>query len=390
MITPHRRSVLGGLCSCSLLGLSGCVTNMADERPMTAGYRPQAHTDEGGLWYMMEKAERDVARSRYRVREAEWNRYLEDIVRRLSPEFHSDMRVYLIRAPYFNATMAPNGMMQVWTGLLLRAKDEAQLAAVIGHEIGHYTQKHSLARMRDARTRADFGLFLGLGLAVAGLGAAGDLANLLLIAGQFAYSREHEREADAIGIQLMTKAGYRPMAASEVWQQLIEEDEADPDRRSPGVLFATHPAPQERMNTLKAQAAVMAGGSSHADRYRARIRSVRFMLLEDEIRLRQYDRTLVLLRRLQAETPNDGELIFFEGEVFRLRDGDDDRKRAIDTYERAIAADGPPPEAWRSLGQVQHKENQAAAAQRSFRQYLDLKPDADDRAIIQSYLKEAV
>ncbi|WP_341703474.1 M48 family metalloprotease [Ferrovibrio sp.] len=390
MIAPHRRSVLGGLCSCGLLGLGGCVTNMANEAPMTAGYRPQSDTDEGGLWYIVDRVERNVERSRYRVRDPDWNTYLTDIVRRLSPDLHADMRVYLLRAPYFNASMAPNGMMQVNSGLLLRAKDEAQLAAVIGHEIGHYTQKHGLARMRDAKARADVGIFLSMGLALAGVGAAGDLANLLLIAGQYSYSREHEREADEIGLQRMAAAGYRPMAASEVWQQLIEEDEADPNRQSPSVLFATHPAQQERMETLKGRAQQISGGDRHADRYRTHISKIRALLLEDELRLRQYDRSLVLLRRLQAETPEDGELIYFEGEVYRLRDGDGDRRLARETYEKALAAGGCPPEAWRALGQIQRKDSQHDAARGSFRRYLELKPEADDRMIIKSYLERSV
>ena len=58
----------------------------------------------------------------------------------------------LVRTPYFNASMAPNGMMQVWSGLLLRVDNEAQLAAVLGHEIGHYLARHSVERLRDEGT----------------------------------------------------------------------------------------------------------------------------------------------------------------------------------------------------------------------------------------------
>src|SRR3546814_3527175 len=75
--------------------------------------------------------------------------YLVEVMQRLSRDFSSDMRVYLMRTPYFNASMAPNGMMTVWSGLLLRVNDEAQLAAILGHEMGHYMQRHTLARMRD-------------------------------------------------------------------------------------------------------------------------------------------------------------------------------------------------------------------------------------------------
>ena len=76
--------------------------------------------------------------------------YVEDIACRLGASHCPDIRVHIVRTPWFNASMAPNGMMQVWSGLLLRADNEAQLAAVLGHEIGHYISRHSVERLRDA------------------------------------------------------------------------------------------------------------------------------------------------------------------------------------------------------------------------------------------------
>src|SRR3546814_13649659 len=108
MIYPHRRRVLGGLCSCTLLGLAGCVTTPS-EGPVTPGYKPAADTDEGGLWYVLNKAEREAQRSRYLIRDQEMHAYLVEVMQRLSRDFSSDMRVYLMRTPYFNASMAPNG-----------------------------------------------------------------------------------------------------------------------------------------------------------------------------------------------------------------------------------------------------------------------------------------
>ena len=56
--------------------------------------------------------------------------------------------------PQFNAMMAPNGMMLVWSGLLLRVENEAQLAAILGHELGHYLERHSVEQLRAAKDRA--------------------------------------------------------------------------------------------------------------------------------------------------------------------------------------------------------------------------------------------
>lgn len=386
MITPHRRSVLGGLCSCAFLGLAGCVTAQpGSEPPMTSGYRPSSSTDEGGLWHVMDRAEGEIKRSRHVIRDEKWQAYLRDIVTRLSADFSSDMRIYVMRTPYFNASMAPNGMMQIWTGLLLRVDNEAELAAVLGHEMGHYMQRHSLAKFRDARARSDMGAIL-----TAGLGPIGSIASLGLAAGHFAFTREQEREADDIGLQLLARAGYTPTSAAEVWQQLIEEAEADPNKKDDNVLFASHPSNDERMNALKAKAEAIGNqGDSHAARYQERLRGIRFMLLEDELRLRQYERSLALLQRLQKEQPGDGELIYFEGEIYRLRNGTDDLKTAEATYERALQASGAPPQAWRSLGLLQRRDGRHDAAGQSFRKYLDLKPDAEDRAIIASYMEKS-
>ena len=98
--------------------------------------------------------------------------------------------------------MAPNGMMVVWTGLLLRAQNEAQLAAVIGHESGHYIKRHSLKSWLDAKARTDLMVLLSIGIGVGGVPAGGNIFNItqLLQAGFMAkHSRDNEREADYIG-----------------------------------------------------------------------------------------------------------------------------------------------------------------------------------------------
>ena len=81
-----------------------------------------------------------------------------------------DVRVYLERTPLFNASMAPNGMMTVWTGLMLRVENEAQLAAVLGHGSATSSSAIPSEQLRDAKSRAAFAQFLGLFGAVGALG----------------------------------------------------------------------------------------------------------------------------------------------------------------------------------------------------------------------------
>ena len=79
MTLLHRRNLLTGLCGCAMLGLSGCVTTMAQDGPMQVGYKPAENTDEGGLWHIVNKAEADTRRSRHLMRDKEWNEYLVGI-----------------------------------------------------------------------------------------------------------------------------------------------------------------------------------------------------------------------------------------------------------------------------------------------------------------------
>ena len=153
---------------------------------MSPGFRPDRGTDENGLWDQFDKEEEKLKRSRFLIRDPELNAYIAGIACRVAGDYCRDMRVYIVRTPYFNASMAPNGMMQVWSGCLLRCQSEAQIAAVIGHEIGHYLRRHGVDRFRDAQQKAAFSALLGLGLSVAGAGRFGAAADAVVLAAAFA------------------------------------------------------------------------------------------------------------------------------------------------------------------------------------------------------------
>ena len=355
---------------------------------MAPGFKPSGASDEAGLWMSVDNVEKEVKRSRFVVTDDVLNEYVRGITCRLAGEYCSDIRIYIIRVPYFNASMYPNGMMHVWTGLLLRVQNEAQLAAVLGHEIGHYLRRHSIERWRDIRRKSGFGAFLRLGLAAAGAGAGADVADLVLIASIFAYGRGHEREADAFGLDLMTRAGYSPIEASRVWRGIIAEEESAEKKRRQSIFFASHPAPKERMATLKRLALEHASEETEdfRDRFVANVGVYRAMLLEDQLKLRQFNRTDFLIERLIAGGINVGELQYYKGEMYRLRNTEGDRSLAREAYLSALDNPGIPPEIYRSIGYLDLKDGRPEQAAVAFARYLELQPDADDREMIKFYL----
>jgi predicted Zn-dependent protease len=392
-VNSTRRRFGCALCAGAAAALAGRVLAQgapAGREFLAPGYRPGAESDEKGLWSLMDRTERNLKVSRFVVRDDGVNAYMRTIVCRLAKDYCLDLRVYVVRTPQFNASMAPNGMMEVWTGLLLRCVDEAQLAAIIGHELGHYLRRHTVERWRDARNKADFGAFLSLGLAVAGLGAVGSLANLALVATAFAFSRDQEREADEIGLELMAKAGYTPVAAAEVWDQLIAEHKAGTAERTSQLLFATHPEPEERLGALR-EAAAKAGGAAgergHA-RYLAELQPIRARLVADELALRQYGRTEVVFERLLVQSPEDGTLWYAKGEVYRLRAGPGDLERARDAYGKAVQTANAPPETYRSIMLVELKGGSRERAQIALDEYLARKPEATDAESLRMLLAQ--
>jgi Zn-dependent protease with chaperone function len=377
----RRRFLAAGCAACGLLAAAAARGQDAWKMPARFA-RPASESDEGGLWAIMDREERRLRRSPFALRDARLRAYVQDIACRLAGEHCPDVRVHLVRTPVFNASMAPNGMMQVWTGLMLRVDNEAQLAAVLGHEIGHFLERHTLERLRDAKARSAFGQFLGLFGLVGALGQAG------MLAGMFAFSQDHEREADSIGVALMRSAGYDPNEAWKVWANLALEIRARPGGEAASPLFATHPAPSERQETLIALARGAAGGATNEAAWREHIAPFLHDWLAEEVKRGVHAESLALLTRLMERSPKVAAYAWARGEVHRLRAGEGDLDLALEDYGKAIAAGGEPPETHRGMGLVHRARREAAPAKASFARYLEAAPQAPDFGMIKSYMEE--
>jgi predicted Zn-dependent protease len=339
---------------------------------------------------LMDRVENNLKTSGRLETDPELNRYIGDIIRKLVPDQFHDIRFYIVKTPHFNASMAPNGCMQIWTGLLLRSQNEAQLAYILGHEIGHYQKRHALKQWRAARDGSSVLAFFSIAAAGAGVGFVGPMAQMAAIAGLFAYSRDQEREADEIGFNFMVGAGYEPRAASLIWKDLVEESKAAKNPQEI-VFFATHPSSDERIQTLEKRADEISkrvkDGQTNQAVYLAATKPFRRAWLQDELRKREFAASQVVLNHLSATEVYSGEVEFFQGELYRQRGEADDLEKACACYEKALGLSDAPPETYRSLGLLQIKKGTKEAARLSFERYLEAKPDAGDATMIQSYIE---
>ena len=221
-------------------------------------------------------------------------------------------------------------------------------------------------------------------------GVVGLIGQLSALAGALAFSREHEREADRIGTQLLQRSGYQADEAAKVWLNLLAElravPENDPSHNS--VLFATHPGIEERSRTLQELAAGQAPGQTREAEFRAQLAPLRQGLLEDELRRGRLPESLALLNRMTAREPGSAELLHFRGEVRRLQGGEADLGAALADFEAALAAPQPLALTHRSLGYLYRSLKQPQAARSAWTEYLARAPQAGDAALIQQSISE--
>ncbi|TMM48735.1 M48 family metallopeptidase [Qipengyuania marisflavi] len=379
------------------------VEQVADPAPLPSahGYEPQDDLEKG-LWYEMDEAERRLKQSKFLIEDPALNDYVRGVLCRTVGEDRCPAaRIYLMRTPQFNASMAPNGVMLVYSGLLLRMRDEAQLAAVLGHEFTHFEKQHSLRLFRNMRKKSD--LMAWLSVAPVRLPYAAAMATQFAVIGSvFSFSRDMEREADAGSIKELAQAGYDPRAASAVWSQLgAEMDATAKERRhrsnkKRGGLFATHPRTTDRMGTLAqlAEAAVpdASAAETRAAEYRAALGDWWPQLIDDQIALQDFGGTEYLLATLAGGDPAGwtGDLLYARGELYRARAKEGDFAQAADFFRQAIATGDTPPESWRGLGLALMRLGNKPEGQEALRSYLTLRPQAADAALLRTMAGETL
>ena len=176
------------------------------------------------------------------------------------PELPWTFRV--VDDPGVNAFALPGGFIYVTRGIMTHLTNEAELAAVLGHEIGHVTARHGVNQLSKAQL-ANLGLGIGSILSedVAKLGGAAQAGLSLLF---LKYSRDDERQADDLGVRYAMRENYDPREMSSVFELLDRVGQASDDGGSVPGWLSTHPAPENRKQAIDESLAAMKADFSDA------------------------------------------------------------------------------------------------------------------------------
>src|ERR1051326_7470769 len=184
-------------------------------------------------------------------------RYLQPLGRRLAAASERPNLPWTFRVvddPVVNAFALPGGFIYVTRGILGHLNSEAELAGVVGHEIGHVTARHSVSQMSKQQL-ARLGLAVGA-IASPELGRYAGLASQALGVLFLKYSRDNESQADELGLRYLRRGAYDPRELPHVFEMLTRVSQAQGGGRVPEWL-ATHPDPENRRGRIEQDIAAL-------------------------------------------------------------------------------------------------------------------------------------
>lgn len=262
--------------------LAGCA--MVDN-PVT-GLRERTVMDESSEIAQGKEANEQVLAEYGAYQNPKLQAYVNELGQRLARNSHRtqlEWHFMVLDSPEINAFALPGGYVYVTRGIMAYMESEADLAGVIGHEIGHVTARHASQRATRQQT-AGLGVLaasiLGAVLESQGISGAGQLASDLsqsVAAGYIAsYSREQESQADALGAEYLARTGYNPKRMVDVIEALKDQERFASDTaraagqtpRQPGGWLSSHPSNDQRLRDI-VQIADQYGGT-YGDDGRAR------------------------------------------------------------------------------------------------------------------------
>lgn len=331
-------------------------------------------TEEKNLWQEAGDFDRALLRAGKVSTDAALTAYLQGIMDRLYPEFKGRLTLHLLNAPHLNAFALPNGSIYVNAGLVARFENEAQLATVLAHEGAHFTHRHSLQQAERARNAAAFALVV----AMLGVPMVGDLVAL---SSMFGFSREHEREADEVGYRRLRAAGYSTRESIRTFEHLQAEIKAA-DIKEP-FFFASHPRLQERIESFRALIGDEDNGDTGREAFLANTGALRLAALESDLAAYRYKQIILMLESGERKRAYPPEAAYYLAEAYRLRGDATDVERAERELDQLLQAAPQFAPGYRALGLLRYRRGDTAGAGALLRRYLELAPDAADRAHVE-------
>jgi predicted Zn-dependent protease len=379
----------------SLVMLSGAVPDSKPKPlpPYTSAYEPQT-VDERGQWMQADEYEARLRSSALNIRDEIIVNYVRQVLcETVGQDRCRSVRLYVLEVPAFNASMAPNGVMTVWTGLLLRARSEAELAAVLAHEFAHFELRHGVEGFKQRRAATD---------ALAWVQVLGAISNAnvsdtqwSLVGSIYRFNRQQEMAADLLGLDYLRNSRYPAATAANLWQHLMAEADATAagrlykkKHRYEAGFFDTHPTDLARTIYLRAEAAKAADpGDENVGGHQAAVAPLRQRLLAAQVKLNDFGGSDYLLSELAKIHGWTGELLFARAELYRERGNPRDLVTASQLYDQAIKAGHNTPESYRGLGLTLLKGGEVSSGRAALSEYLKLKPNAGDAKIIETLVK---
>jgi len=261
-------------------------------------------------------------------------------------------------------------------------ENEAQLAALLSHEIVHCIHRHYIKTRRSIEHRT-----------LAPGSALQEVTKVRNIRGRgistFRFTRELETEADRVGLDLMVKSNYDPQEFLTLFELMQLEIEVEGIREP--YFFGTHPPVRQRIKNVNHWLAKKYRGKItgviNADKYQSRISRLSLDNVRMDLRRGRFSIAQKTVEKLLVRMPNDARAYYLLGEVLRQRGRHDDAPAAIKYYEKSISLNPSFPEPHKSMGLIHYKDGEKSLAKKYFESCLLLSPDAIDKAYIQGYLK---